>query len=306
MNTIANRWLWMGIVLFGAVSYGILSPVIKLAYDAGLNELQVTYAQLIVGAAMLWLLVALRPKAWVAPVRIDWLRIGFVGFIGILLTSVFINGALMYLSASVSIVLLFQFTWITIGMECLLDRKKPAPLQLVAVGIVLIGTVLAVGFKWNDLSEVSVIGVVLGLLSSLTYSSFIVFAGRVGKGMDPVLKSAVMMTPFLPIALLIVWFMYPNHTVVQGDSAQFVHILLWGLALGLLAHAIPTVFFNIGIPRIGSSLAAMIGSAELPATVIGALLLNAEVVTSAQWFGIALIVVSIIVSERRQGQKVAQ
>lgn len=170
----------------------------------------------------------------------------------------------------------------------------------------LIGTVLAVGFKWNDLSEVSVIGVVLGLLSSLTYSSFIVFAGRVGKGMDPVLKSAVMMTPFLPIALLIVWFMYPNHTVVQGDSAQFVHILLWGLALGLLAHAIPTVFFNIGIPRIGSSLAAMIGSAELPATVIGALLLNAEVVTSAQWFGIALIVVSIIVSERRQGQKVAQ
>lgn len=124
MNTIANRWLWMGIVLFGAVSYGILSPVIKLAYDAGLNELQVTYAQLIVGAAMLWLLVALRPKAWVAPVRIDWLRIGFVGFIGILLTSVFINGALMYLSASVSIVLLFQFTWITIGMECLLDRKS--------------------------------------------------------------------------------------------------------------------------------------------------------------------------------------
>lgn len=300
MNAAVSRWLWSGIVLIGAISYGILSPVIKMAYEVGLNELQVTFAQLVTGTFLLWGFVALRRQVWDYLFRESWLRVGFIGFIGVLLTSVFINGALMHLPATVSVVLLFQFTWITILLEFLLSGKRPSMLQFTTVIIVLIGTVLAVGLKWSELGDMSLIGFVLGLLSACTYSIFIVFAGRVAPHMDPVLKSAVMMTPFLPVTLLIIWLMYPNQSLVYGDHMLLVQLLGWGILLGLLAHAIPTICFNVGIPRIGSSLAAMIGAAELPAAVIGAFVLIQEKVTPIQWFGIALIVISIMVSERRQ------
>ena len=47
--------------------------------------------------------------------------------------------------------------------------------------------------------------------------------------------------------------------------------------------------FNIGIPRIGSTLAAMLGSVELPVAVIAAYLLIGEPVDGLQWVGMGLI-----------------
>lgn len=297
MKTRSTRWLWMMVVFIGAVSYGVLSPVIKLAYNQGYNELQVTYAQLLFGMVMLWGVVLARPKTWTHPFRKGWIALAVIGFIGILLTALFINAALMYLPASLSIVLLFQFTWITILIEFLFYGRKPSSVQVIAVGVVLIGTVLAVGFTLDDLKALSLIGLLYGFASAVTYSIFIVYAGKYSPDMDPVLKSAVMMTPLMPLALFIVWLMYPGDPLIEGNLGGLVG---WGILLGVLAHGIPVICFNIGIPKIGSSLAAMIGSAELPAAVIAAYFIVHEQVSLWQWLGIALIMISIIVSEWKQ------
>ncbi|MNW08370.1 hypothetical protein D3C71_2051410 [compost metagenome] len=69
----------------------------------------------------------------------------------------------------------------------------------------------------------------------------------------------------LTAGLLMIFLLYPPVVFVQQDGLQ---LIIWGILLGMLGQVIPTVAFNIGIPRIGSSVAAMLGSIELPAAAI--------------------------------------
>ena len=284
-------------VLIGAASYGMLSPFIKLAYSGGLNTGQVTAAQVLGGTAVLWLLVAMRYKHWSNPFKGPWIKLSLIGIFALSLTTVLLNEALAKLDASLAIVLLFQFAWVTLLMESILLKKKPQKHQLLAVGLVFIGTFLSVGgIPIDALRTLSFIGVIFGLLSAVTYSSFIVFTGRLRSNMDATLKSAVMLTASLPF----LFFIYPPQQLFSSGSSA---LLFWGLLLGMLGSVIPTVSFNIGIPKIGSSWAAILGSVELPVSLIGALALLGESISWLQWGGMMFIVLSIVISQKKVGEK---
>jgi drug/metabolite transporter (DMT)-like permease len=49
-----TRYIFM--VLAGAVSFGILSSFVKLAYQQGYSPAEISFAQALTGAAILWIL----------------------------------------------------------------------------------------------------------------------------------------------------------------------------------------------------------------------------------------------------------
>lgn len=55
----------------------------------------------------------------------------------------FYGFAVEQLPASIAIVLLFQFTWIGVILEAVVDRKLPSREKVISMVILLIGTVLA-------------------------------------------------------------------------------------------------------------------------------------------------------------------
>jgi drug/metabolite transporter (DMT)-like permease len=112
------------------------------------------------------------------------------------------------------------------------------------------------------------------------------------------MKSAVMMTAAIPMIYLV----YPPHIFLEGSAVQ---LLGWGLLLGILGQVVPTIAFNVGIPRIGSTLAAMLGAMELPVAIIAAFLLIGEPVLLVQWLGMILIIAGILLSEKRSKAKTA-
>lgn len=278
------------LVLIGAISYGLLSALIKVAYDDGFTVAQITSGQVILGTCFLWFIVAVRPRTWSNPFRGPWIRLSLIGVFGLFATTLLFNTSLNYLDASLGIVLLFQFTWITLMLDCFADKKWPTFFQVVAILLIMTGTLLAVNIMGANLANVSPLGIILGLLSACTYAGFIFFAGRVKTDMDPVMRSAIMWTAAVPLLLLI----WPAVVLYELNTAQ---VLFWGIILGILGQVIPTITFNIGIPRIGSSLAAMIGSIELPAAILFAFILLNEQVIALQWLGIVLIIIGIISSE---------
>lgn len=290
----SHRWFFILIVLLGASSYGIVSPLIKLAYEDGWNEIQVTGSQITMGAAVLWIIVCCQPKAWSNPFRGPWIKLSLIGIFGLSLTTLLYNMTLSYMDASLSIILLFQFTWITVVMESVLLRKRPTLFQLLAIAIILSGTLLAVGLKFDHLSTLNATGIILGLLSACTYSVFLTLTGRVRTSFDAVLKSAIMVTSAIPLIYILYPPQYLFHTGVGS-------LIVWGTVLGLFGQVFPTLFFNIGIPRIGSSLTAILGAIELPVAIIGAFLLLHETILPLQWAGMAIILSGIIVAEKKAG-----
>ncbi|MCG7410811.1 DMT family transporter [Paenibacillus sp. ACRRX] len=296
MKKSAMYWLSVIFVLIGASSYGFVSSIVKLAFAEGYSTAQVTISQISVGAAVLWIMVLLRPHTWRNPFAHGGWKLLFVGIFGLSLTTIFYNSALQQLDASLAIILLFQFTWITLVMECVTHRTWPNRYQWLSIFIVLLGTVLAVGITSDNLERFTFAGIVLGLASAITYSLFLYLTGKIQTHHDPVMRSAMMMTGTLPV----IYGIYVPFIAVGMELPPDVgHLLLWGLLLGSLSHIIPTVTFNIGIPRIGSSLASMICAMELPVVTVVAYVLLHEQVTLLQWLGILLILAGIVIAEQK-------
>jgi drug/metabolite transporter (DMT)-like permease len=293
-----GRLLAIILVILGASSYGLLSSFIKIAYQEGFTDGHITAAQMTAGAFMLWLLVAFNKKSWVNPFRGPWIQLACIGIFGLALTTIFYNIALTHLDASLAIVLLFQFTWMTITMDCIARKRLPRRNESLAIAVIMIGTLLAVNVFGADWSELSLIGILFGLMSGFTYSLFLFMTGQVKSDLPPLMKSAVMMTAAMPMIYLV----YPPDIFLEGNTVQ---LLGWGLLLGFLGQVVPTVSFNIGIPRIGSTLAAMLGSVELPVAIVAAFLIIGEPVLLVQWLGMILILAGILLSEKRSKAETA-
>lgn len=287
-----GRWMAIILVLIGASSYGVLSSFIKMAYDQGFTDGQITPAQMTMGTLLVWLLILFHRKSWVNPFKGPWIKLGLIGIFGLSLTTVFYNIALQELDASLCIVLLFQFTWMTIAMDCIVKRRLPKRMEGLAIVLILAGTLLAVNVFHTNWGDLSMLGILYGLISALTYSIFLFFTGQVVSSLPPLMNSAIMLTAALPV----MYVLYPPTVFVHENGGM---LILWGVLLGLLGQALPTVTFNMGIPKIGSTLAAMLGSMELPVAILAAYLLIGEPITGLQWGGMALILGGIIISENK-------
>jgi drug/metabolite transporter (DMT)-like permease len=288
-----TRWIAIILVIAGASSYGLLSSFIKSAYGQGFGDGDITPAQITMGALMLWILILVNKKSWVNPFRGPWIKFACIGIFGLALTTLFYNIALTRLDASLAIVLLFQFTWFTIAIDCVVRKRLPRRGEYLAILLIMIGTLLSVNVFHADWSRMSGLGVVFGLLSGFTYSLFIFLTGQVKSDLPPLMTSAIMLTAAIPMIYLV----YPPVVFLKENN---VSLLGWGLLLGLLGQVIPTVFFNIGIPRIGSSLASMLGSFELPVAIVFAYFWMGEPVYLIQWIGMVFILGGILISEKKE------
>jgi drug/metabolite transporter (DMT)-like permease len=276
------------LVFLGACSYGVLSTFVKLAYDRGFDVGEVTGSQMFLGFVMTWLpaLFFLRSKTTPS----QWLLLLGVG-LTIGSTGLLYYSALQYIPASIAIVLLFQFTWMGVLFEAITTRKRPTAATWFSLVLLLIGTILAGGIAESGGAVLTGTGVVLGLLSALSYTLFIVFSGKAAVEVNPWLRSAIMSTGSLILTMMI----YPPTFLANGSL--FNGLFLYGFLLAFFGVLIPTACFNIGVPRIGAGMASILGAAELPTAVLSSSLILQESVSLLQWLGVVIILLGIVLPE---------
>ncbi|NGQ94947.1 DMT family transporter [Brevibacillus sp. SYP-B805] len=277
---------WSILVFLGACSYGVLSTIVKFAYDAGFTVDEVAGCQLLFGTAISWLL------AWgaggVKAGRKDWPPLLAVGMCAGL-TGVFYYSALQYVTASFAIILLFQFTWIGMLLEAVRTGKKPEGVKLAALGLLLVGTLFASGVT-ETAQRFSWWGIVLGLLAAVSYALFITASGRVALHASAWSRNAVSMTG----SLLTTFLLFPPRFLVNGALGNGLWI--YGLLLAVFV-VISILCFTFGTPRIGATLAIILGSAELPTAVFMSRFVLREHVSLLQWAGVAVILAGIALPE---------
>ncbi|WP_078409621.1 EamA family transporter [Priestia abyssalis] len=276
--------LYIILVFLGACSYGILSTFVKLAYAKGFIASEVIGSQLFLGCLMLWFAVLCFSRIKVNGKAI--VKLMLVG-LTVCMTSIFYYISLQTIPASIAIVLLFQFTWIGVVLEAVVERAFPSREKLVSIGILTAGTLLAGAVFEHGEANLDIKGVVLGLLSALTFALFIFFSGRVSIQIPSLNRSAFIATGSFLSAFLI---LRPSFLV---DGTFQEGLWKYGLLLGLFGLFIPTLFFAIGVPKIGSGLGTILGAAELPMAVFMSSVVLGETVTLLQWMGVVLILLGI-------------
>jgi drug/metabolite transporter (DMT)-like permease len=289
-------------VFLGACSFGILSTFVKLAYKEGFTLGDVTGSQVLFGLIVLWAIVLLR--------RLSGSQSGSTSFREKLklaamgtstgLVSIFYYKSVQTVPASIAILLLMQFTWMSLVLEAIVKRKLPSLMQVATVALVLIGTAMAGRLFSGSIPDFDLTGIVYGLLAALSYTVFLMINGAVGNHMHPTTKSALILTG----ACVLILTIFPPVFLVNG--ALFEGLFKWGLVLAIFGTVIPPLFYAYGIPKTGLGLSAILSAAELPVAVLMSSVVLKEEVWAVQWLGVALILLAIAlsnISSLRKGRR---
>jgi len=301
-----NNKLKGGVIVFlGACSFGLLSTIVKTAYGTGYNLGEITGSQSLFGMIILWGLYLVQSRIFpnkqkelsdsVIPSKTSSWKVMAAGvFTG--LVSVFYYKCVSLVPASIAIILLMQYLWMSIILDAVIFRKKPARIQLFSALIVLLGTVFA-GGVFNSSITLNVEGIIYGLLAALCYALFILTSGRIGNDLPVFKKSALMITG----ACIMIWIIF--RPTFFFDGTMIGGLYKWGLILALLGTVIPPAFFSYGMPKVGVSLGAILSAAELPVAVLSSCLILQEDVQFLQWVGVALILLAIASTNIRFKEK---
>ncbi len=274
-------------VLLGGIMYGTMSSFVKLSYSWGYNAAEISFSQaalaaLLLGACAIFTRKTVKGKL----TRRDILPLILTGS-AIGLTNFLYYQSVSYISASLAIVILMQFTWFSLLLEWIIFSKKPSRLELLTVFFILIGTVMAGNLLEAEAASFSLKGILLALFSSLTYAVYIVANGRTGKGVRWQSKSTVIM-----VGSAITIFLINSRTIVSENhfGGEF---LLWAVFLAVIGTTIPTALFAAGIPKIGAGISSILMTVELPVAVLCASVVLGEHISPLQTAGIVVMLAAI-------------
>ena len=291
-----NQLRYSLFILAGACSYGFQASIVKLATNSGYQAGQMTGSQYVFG-----FLLMLIPFIITKRIKLQLKQIASLLGLGVLLslTGVFYATSIQELSASIAIVLLFQFTWIGILIESVYLKSFPSAVKVVSAVMLWTGTFLAAGISSEGINWISHSkGLISGLMAALMFALFIFFSGKTGTKVPAIQKSFIISIGGLLTAFL---FVSPAFIV---DGTMTGGLWKYGLLVGLLGVLVPVILFALGTPHVDSGVATILGAAELPAAMIGAMLIVGEHLTFEQITGIMIILIGIAVPQWPRGGRI--
>lgn len=273
-------------VLLGGAMYGTMSSFVKLSYSWDYNAAEISFAQAALAAFFLGICTLKAGTSQYKLTRKNILSLLLTGS-AIGLTNFLYYLSVSYISASLAIVILMQFTWFSLFLEWIIFSKIPSRVELLTVFFILVGTVLAGNLLGSEALSLSLKGILLALSASFTYAVYIVANGRVDKNVRWQSKSTLIMLGSAMTIFVI------NSRTITTDNHFGGEFLLWALFLAIIGTTIPTALFAVGIPRIGAGVSSILMTIELPVAVLCAHIVLNENINLSQIAGIIIMLAAI-------------
>lgn len=170
-------------------------------------------------------------------------------------------------------------------------RERPGRLAFAVLPLVLVGVALLSGLGGEDAyGEQPVLGVALGLVSALCYSSFLVLLrhsnrGHLAPSPGPLLDATIGALAGTAITALF----DPGFSLAPSWPAHG-----WLLALALLCHAAGWIWITGALPRLPALEVSALLLVQPAGAVVWARLIFAEVLSPVQWAGVAVVLGGIL------------
>lgn len=274
---------------FGAVAaatYGT-NPLFALPlYADGMNTDSVLFFRYLIALPiMAFMLYARGYNARMT--RRDVLPMGLMGIL-MALSSLLLFESYNFMDAGIASTLLFVYPLMVAVIMAVFFREKLSAMTLGCIAVALAG--IALLFKGADGATLSVTGTALVMLSSLSYSAYIVGVNRPGLREVPTLKII-----FYVLAAGTLMFGC-KIAATPGESLTMPsRWYMWGcvVALAVLPTVVSFLCTTLAIQHIGPTPTAILGALEPATAVFFGVTVFGEIMTMRDWAGLALIVTSV-------------
>ncbi|MFJ5761180.1 EamA family transporter [Neobacillus sp. NPDC093182] len=286
-----SNLLFKLLMLLAASLLGLTATIVNYLYKDGFRIQDLTNVQYGFAVIIIWLIVLPAIGNQKMPGRKTLCLLAGTGVSGACAIYFYFQSLTM-LPVSLSIILLFQFSWIITLIDIIVKKKGAGFEKVAGMIIILFGTFLAVELTSVNLIDIPVIGVGLGLLAALCFAVSLYLPEYINNDSSVAFRSAITIT----ISAVVIHILYPPTYLTSGVLFKD-GFLWWGILMALIGQVIPLLFMLISIPKIGGRMAGILGSIELPATIFFALIILKEEITWLRILGVLLILIGIFMSE---------
>ena len=290
-------------VAIGAVLLAAKGLFAKALYGMGLSFHDVAAIRSVLAvpgfALLAWLYRSKTTTGWTSTSRRkDLLLAVFAGFLCYYLGALANFYALTIIDASVERPLLFAYPIFVVIITTLMTRQAPSARVLLALLMTSLGVTLVTGALSASLTTEEWSGMGWILFCSLSIAIYFLISGeltqRLGSG---VFTLTAMTAAATGMAI--------HYQIFAGwENVDLTVSAWWTLAaLVVFSTVLPLFLMAEGVRRIGASQASLISTLGPPATAIMAEELTGEILTPAQWLGIALVLIGVMALEIKRHQR---
>jgi drug/metabolite transporter (DMT)-like permease len=271
------------LLVVSAVSFGALPVFGRFAYAQGMNVQSLLATRFLVAGAVLVVISLVRGAAM--PGWRTLLMLVLLGAVGYAAQAAAYFNSIRYVPAAVTSILLYTYPVIVTALSRPIYGVPLTRRRLGALALALAGAFLVASPRGG----LQLQGVVLGLLSAVFYSAYILTGKRVLENVDPWLATAV-----IAISAGVAYLLFG---LAAGSYASPPSLTAWLAVLGLalISTVVGAGAFLAGLRLTDPGRASLISTLEPVSTAILAALIFAELLGPSQLAGGALVIGSVLV-----------
>lgn len=282
-------------LLCSALIYGVLPSLAAIAYSGGVNGITLTFLRCTVSLPLLYVIIRV-DKRNMKLTKKQIREVAVLGIFGGALPILALYLSYNYIPTGLATTLHFVYPLIIVISTAVLYREKLSRVTLSAVVLVTVGI-----FMFADINTAAnKLGIILAVLSGILYSFFVIFIDR--SGLDRL--DYIVLTFYLMFIMSISTLIFGMTT---GSISFDITPLAWSFAviisLAVTLGAMP--LFQAGVRYEGAATAGILSTLEpITSIIVGAIFLG-ELVGPGQIMGGALIIMGVLMSQKKHKEKAA-
>jgi drug/metabolite transporter (DMT)-like permease len=196
-----SSWVYPLLIIIASSSYGILSTIVKVAMQHGYTSAEAVTSQYLFGFILALILFIVTQRTLPKINKSGAFTLIVAGALTAATGSIY-GQSLNYLPASLAVVMLFQFTWIGLFMDCFIKKRLPSRIELFSLAFLVAGTILAAGILDVDLSQIAWQGWALGLTAACSFAAFLQINSRPVEGVTTIARTLILSIISLIVILI--------------------------------------------------------------------------------------------------------
>lgn len=273
--------------IVAAIAYGT-NPLGALSlYNEGFNPSSVIFYRFLFAVIIMFAILKWKK----VPLKVTSSELKILASLGVIFvaSSITLYTSFNYMDSGIASTILFAYPIMVAIIMSVFFKEKTSWLTILSIVLSISGICLL--YKGDGTATLSLVGVMLVLLSSLTYAVYIVIVNRAKMVMSP-FKTTFYIMAFATIAVFLYSFTSPsNHIIMFPSWSSFG----WSVMLACFPTIIAMTFLNIGIFYIGSTPTAIMGALEPVTAVIISVTIFNGVFTLRFAIGIVLILIAVLI-----------
>jgi len=298
--SVNRKTVAMLMVIGAAVLWGFIGVFIRILSEAGLDTMQINGLRSIICTILLAIVLLVYDRRLF---RIEKKHIWLIVFAALmkLLMDICYVQAQLQLSLSLAAVLLSTDCYFILIVSYFMFRGGLTPMRVYAAVIGFFGCAILVGLFTENIGDIDVIGVLIGLAAGVAGTFYAVgLKVTMSKGYDPVtvlfyvfLAGSIMMLPIMNL---------PGTVNILSDRMDLIAFMM---VIGIFFTLTPYYLYSSGLKELEPSTVTVLLFIETATAALAGLMFYSEQITLADVIGLSMVLVSMfMVDERVKHHKV--